>query len=805
MTVVRNETKAFGGPGIAPRWTRGAKDAVGTAYSSSSRVWFTASAGILNEIYYPTIDRPQVRDLQFLVTDGRTFLHDERRDLATTMEYIDHHALGVRVVNRDPQDRYLIDKEIIADPHQPAVLTRVRFEVRDPSLRLRLFVLVAPHLDVGGWHNTATITEVAERKLLTATGDQQKTWLACAATVPFRKCSSGYVGESDGWTDLQDFEMDWEFDTAPDGNVALTGEFDLSETSEFTLGIAFGDGLHNAASTLVQALGFPFAHRRRRFVAQWRRAVPHVESLAKHSGDGGELFHMSHRILLAHEDKTYPGAMIASMSIPWGETKSDEDLGGYHLVWPRDMVHSATGLLASGHTETPLRALMYLATAQQADGGFAQNFWINGDPYWTGIQLDEVAFPILLADQLRGADSLQDFDPYSMVMRGAGYLVREGPATEQERWEENAGYSPSTLASNIAALTCAAEFAASRGDRVTSRFLQEYADFVDAHVERWTVTTDGSLVPGIPRHYIRLHPVEPGDVAPNEDPNAGEITLRNRAPGEQAVFPAKDVVDGGFLELVRYGVRDARDPIITDTVRVIDEVLRVETPFGPCWRRYNHDGYGQRSDGTAFEGWGRGRAWPLLTGERGHHELAAGRSTAPYLRAMERFASDTRLLPEQVWDEPDLSQARMYHGRPTGAAMPLAWAHAEYIKLLRSTADGRIFDLVPGVAERYARGRRPSTLEIWKFNRQPKSVPGGSTLRIVARARFRLRHWPNGSEAPRDVESVATSIGIHFADLAPAGEGRAPFRFTFYWPESGNWEDREFQVDIVSAPVAALT
>ena len=221
------------------------------------------------------------------------------------------------------------------------------------------------------------------------------------------------------------------------------------------------------------------AEHRERFIEPWKRASRHVVPLAGASGDGGCLYRASHRVLLAHEDKTYPGAMIASLSIPWGERKGDDDLGGYHLVWTRDMVNSTTGLLAAGNTETPLRALIYLACSQRPDGGFHQNFWIDGEPYWPGIQLDEVAFPILLAWRLREAGALRDFDPYPMVLRAAGYLVREGPVTPQERWEENGGYSPSTLASNIAALTCAAAFARERHDEATAAFLERYADWLE--------------------------------------------------------------------------------------------------------------------------------------------------------------------------------------------------------------------------------------------------------------------------------------------------------------------------------------
>ena len=223
--------------------------------------------------------------------------------------------------------------------------------------------------------------------------------------------------------------------------------------------------------------------------------------------------------------------------------------------------------------------------------------------------------------------ALQDFDPYPMIAQAAAYLVRHGPVTQQERWEEVSGYSPSTLASNIAALICAACFSRERGDEPTAKFLEDYADFLDSHVESWTVTTQGSLVPGISRHYIRILPESVDNRQPEEDPNRGALTIANRPPDAQHKFPAKDIVDAGFLELVRYGIRKADDPLMVDSLHVVDAVLKVDTPFGPCWHRYNNDGYGQREDGGPFVTWGKGRAWPLLSGERGHYELAAGHDT----------------------------------------------------------------------------------------------------------------------------------------------------------------------------------
>ncbi|MFH1834358.1 MAG: glycoside hydrolase family 15 protein, partial [bacterium] len=772
MTTFRGTRNAFGWPGIEPRWTQGSKDGVGTAYSGDSRVWFTLWNGCITEVFYPTIDRAQVRDLQYLVSDGGSFFHEEKRDLRTTTERVGDSALAYRITNQDPGGRYGIIKEVIASPHLPCILQHTRVEADKHLLsRLRLYALCAPHLQVGGWGNNARVIEVDGHPLLAA--EKGGVWLVVGATVPFALCSVGYVGVSDGWTDLaENYRMDWKFDQALDGNVALTGELALEGATEFTLGLAFGDGLHAAVTTLLQALSVPFRMQAARYEEQWRRPSEKMLPLEAVSADGGNLYRSSYALLLAHEDKIFAGAFIASMSIPWGEARGDEDMGGYHLVWTRDMVNSATGLLAAGNTDTPLRALIYLAASQQGDGGFPQNFWVDGRPYWGGIQLDEVAFPIILAWRLQEEEALGDFDPYPMVLRAAGYLVRHGPATQQERWEEVSGYSPATLASNIAALVCAAQFARQRDDPVSAEFLEDYADFLECHVEEWTVTSDGTLHPEVKRHYIRILPVDVDDPRPEEDPDRGILALKNVPPSEPSEHPAKDVVDPGFLELVRYGIRPADDPTILGSMRVADAALKVDTPAGPCWHRYNHDGYGQREDGGPFEGWGRGRAWPLLTGERAHYELSLGKDVSDLVAAMEQFASPTGLLPEQVWDEDDNPRLHMYLGKPTGSAMPLMWAHAEYIKLLRSARDGRVFDRVEAVARRYLHDR-PSCkkLEIWKPNRQPQRVGRGTALRIQAPRGFKLLYTLDDWKTQILVDAATTGLGIDFTDfLVPTNQ-----------------------------------
>lgn len=788
---------APGAPGVEPRWTSSKKAAVGTAYAASSRVWFTISHGIVNEVYYPTIDRPQMRDLGFLISDGQTFCHDEKRDLKSTFEYIDKDALAVRITSRDPEGRYTLIKEIISDPHYPVILIRARIEGEESLLRrLKAYALLAPHLEGGGAGNSGRAVRVSGHKVLLAW--KEPTSLSMAVDCDFTRISCGYVGTSDGWQDLNDnLQMDWEYGQALNGNIALMGEIDIANNRQFTLAVGFGRGHHAAMSSMMQALATPFDAHVARFLEQWQRAK-FPKDLSSAAMDGGRLLGISRNVLLTHEDKTYPGAFIASMSIPWGQSKSDDDLGGYHLVWTRDMVQSATALMACGRMETALRALVYLATTQRPDGSFAQNFWVNGTPYWTGLQLDEVAFPLMLAWRLWKADALGNFDIFPFVQNAAGFLLRHAPVTQQERWEENAGYSPSTLAAVIAGLICASDIVTAHGSPEMADMMCIFADWLESHLEDWTVTNDGVLHPEIKRHYMRIRPPQCGDPYAADNCASGMLHLANRAPGQKYEFEAREIIDHGFLELVRYGIRAADDPLIVDSLKVVDAVLKVETPRGPCWRRYNHDGYGQRHDGGPYEGWGQGRAWPLLAGERAHYELAAGHDVKPLIAAYEHFSSQGGMLPEQIWDAPDLPGEGMYLGRPSGSAMPLAWAHAEYLKLLRSVVDGQIFDRIPVVADRYLKKRKPNCVEIFHLDRKLHHIAPGKTLRVQAQAPFRLiwtdDNWTNTNT--QDAKHAGT-IGS-FADIVVGKKQQAPIQFTFYWSTEGRWENQNYSVDVGS-------
>jgi glucoamylase len=617
------------------------------------------------------------------------------------------------------------------------------------------------------------------------------------------------VGASDGYTDLsQHLRMTWNFGKALNGNVAVMGEIDVAKNRQFTVAIGLGRGNHSALSNMLQSLSIPFMQHRTRFIEEWHRALaPAV--LGEVSSDNGKLMRVSHAVILAHEDKTYSGAFIASASIPWGASKSDDDLGGYHLVWTRDMVQSATALLACGRVEAARGALVYLACTQHPDGAFAQNFWINGIPYWSGIQLDEVAFPIILAWRLWKVEGLGKFDIVPFVTAAASFLVRYAPITQQERWEENAGYSPSTLAVVISALICAADILRHQGSEEAGVFLEEYADWIEARLDRWTTTMEGTLVPGITHHYMRIRPPAAGESFHNSQIPPGMIHIANRGPDEQFAYKADAVVDAGFLELVRYGIRRPDDPLIVDSLKVVDAVLKIETPYGPCWRRYNHDGYGQRKDGGPYMGWGQGRAWPILTGERAHYELAAGRDVRPYIAALEKFSSFGGMLPEQIWDHADLPSEDMYFGRAAGSAQPLVWAHAEYLKLLRSVTDNQVFDCISVVHDRYISGRHREHfrryLGIFQLGRPISVVVQGGVLRIVDATCFSVTYSTDNWATKTQLDAHTLGRVGCFADIPIAADQTGSIVFTLYWPGDDRWLGRNYEVVVHAVPPAEGT
>lgn len=790
------KTEAPGSPGIESRWARGDKDGVGTAYTPASKIWFTLWNGIITEVYYPHVDNPQISQLFLTYTDGFSFCDDEIHGMHHKVETLGNSSMGYRVTSTDSSDRFTLIKEIITDSYSPTLL--VKFKVIKNAGwndNIAFYLTVFPHIDGEGKNNHAYVLRRNGNTILMAF--KNNTYMALRSNSGLLEASAGYVGVSDGHSDLlSNMKLTHQYDDAESGYVSLTGKVHFDANMEFVIGLSFGNSEVSALSNLNQSLSIPFAQLQAKFVNAWEKKISSLLDLAPYSGDGGMLFKTSYALIMAHEDKTNYGAITASLSIPWGELSDDSNRGGYHLVWSRDLFNAVTGLMAAGDNETPLKSLIYLDANQLDNGTFQQNFWINGKPYWSAIQLDQIAYPIMLAYRLSKVNGLKQFDPMPMVYKAASSIIKIGPVTQQDRWEENSGFSVSTIAANISGLVCASCFSRNEGNIDLADFFLSYADFLERNIEKWTVTHSGTLLSDVNTHYVRINPAEFNSVCPDESLDGKLIKIKNFPPGSQDTFPANSIVSTGFLHLVRFGIRRPDDPIILNTLNVIDKVLKTDTPYGPVWHRYNKDGYGQAADGTGYSGAGVGRGWPLLSGERGHYELVAGHDPNPFVKSMEQFASETRMIPEQVWDTKDLEEKHLFLGQKTGSATPLVWAHAEYLKLLRSIKDSRIFDQIDEVKRRYIDDR--SLLlkyEIWKLNRQLKEASASMPIRFIIDRPFRLL-VQNGVISEATADSKDTKIGLYYLDLDVSSYSNRDLVFKIFWLDSNQESDSTFTINI---------
>ncbi len=798
MTLAAGPNPAPGRPGIQPRWTSSAKSGVGTAISGQSRVWFTISHGIVNEVYYPRIDQANTRDFGLLVADGAQFFSEEKRDAASTIVPLAQGVPAYRVTNACNRGRYRITKLIFADPLRDVLIQSVQFEaLRGRIGDYHVYALLAPHIGNGGYGNTGWSGEYKGVPMLFA--QRGDTTLALACSAGFRQMSCGYVGVSDGWQDVSTHKrMCWSYTDAPDGNIALTGDIEVSRgDGSFVLVLAFGRNAAEAGQRARVSLLENIELVIERYRRGWQAFQEQCLDLGEVEAAGFDPYRVSTAVLKTHEAKNFHGGMIASLSVPWGFAKGDDDLGGYHLAWPRDLVESAGGLLAAGDKTSARQTLRYLMSVQEADGHWPQNMWLDGTPYWNGIQMDETAFPILLAGALHRMGGLSGLDPWPMVRRAAAFLVCNGPVTQQDRWEEDGGYSPFTLAVEIAALLIAADFAERADEPDAARYLRQTADTWNQSIEPWMYARGSELArrAGVSGYYVRIAPI---DVAEAASCAGGFVPIKNRPLGEGAE-PCASIVSPDALALVRFGLRAASDPRIVNTVKVIDAVLKTETSTGPVWHRYNRDGYGEHADGGPFDGIGIGRGWPLLAGERAHYELALGNlaEARRLCRVMVAQSSAGGLIPEQVWDEADIAALELFNGHPSGSAMPLAWAHAEYIKLLRSLRDGRVFDTPSETVQRYQIDNVRSPYAFWRFSHKCRRIPLGSVLRVEVLAPAMV-HWSfDDWRTSHDTETTDSRLGMHWVDLAagglPAG-GR--IRFTFYWFGAQRWEGSDFEVTI---------
>ncbi|MBV9997691.1 MAG: glucoamylase [Verrucomicrobia bacterium] len=704
------QSAAPGSPGGNPDWLPANKSGFGTSYTTASNVWFTLQGGRLSEVYYPRLDTPSVRNLDFVVTDGQSFAI-RAQDAPTSTRLMNLEGLTFQITNTDTANHWRLTTTYVTDPARATLLIDVEFTSLD-GRPYQLYAVYQPQLNNPPLKGPLSESGVTQDGALLAADAQMKVASALVASPAFSETSDGYLGTSDGWTDLsQHYRLTAQYSSAPAGTVVQTGRLPLTGLSDrrhATLALGFAavesaalDTANASLTTGFERVAESYARGWGRYLDSLRYAPPSLFTTSQR-----QLYAVSAMVLAASEDKTYRGAFIASPTMPWAfGTGLDSPSDAYHLVWSRDLYEMVTALIDDGDRAAAGRALDFLFNVQQkADGSFPQNSKVDGTPVWGGLQLDEVGDPIILAYQLGRTDAAT----WSHVKRAADFLVNftttdafgthSAPYTPGERWENQSGYSPSSTASEIAGLVCAAYIAQANGDAASAQRYLSTADSWQAQLEQWMVTTNGpySRFP----YYLRL--------TKDGNPNAGTTySLGDSGPSS---IDQRKVVDAGFLELVRLGIRPAYNFIILNSLQVVDAQLGTVTPNGIFWHRYNFDGYGETDTGAP---WNvnppdtfitHGRLWPIFAGERGEYDLAAYNlfGAEGHLIAIARTANEGYMLPEQVWDDRSPSgQPGFVPGAGTTSATPLAWTHAQFIRLAWDIAAGRVAEQPAIVAERY--------------------------------------------------------------------------------------------------------
>ena len=678
--VVTLSLVAPGAPGVDQQFLPADKAGLITAHSATGKVWATVQReGGLGEIFYPTVGGPAARALRFVVADhhGHAWLAS-----GASTELVDSHSLRYRQTFAGTGWR--LTASYVTDPARNTVLADLALDGRG----FDLYAVYDPALGNSRGHDSGRTAG----KVLVATDDGAAS--ALAASPPIQAASSGFAGVSDGLTDLlADGRMDWHYSSAEPGSLVQTAALAPRSTLALGFGPAAGDAISAATSSLrrgFRPISHDFAYGWRQYLAGLRPPPPAADP---------DLYRVSAMVLAASEDKTHPGAYVAAPASPWAFGRDDPS-GPYHLVWSRDLYQIATALLATGDRAGASRALDFLFGSQQKpDGSFPQNSRLDGTPVWGGLQLDEVALPIVLAYQLGRTDART----WAGAKKAADFLLsftQDGfaaPWTPAERWENQSGYSPNTIATEIAGLVCAAYLARANGDEASSARYLATADDWQSKVKGWTVTTTGPYSSG--PYFLRL--------TKDGNPNAG--TTYNIGDSGPSNVDQRTVVDPSFLDLVRLGVLPANDPAVVNTLRVVDAQLGYATRNGFFWHRASFDGYGEKANGDPWD-FGlpddslitRGRGWPLLGGERGEYLLAAGdvRGARTQLATLARAAGPGLMLPEQVWDLQ--APPGVAPGTPTTSATPLTWAHAQFLRLARDVAAGRVLEQPDIVAARYA-------------------------------------------------------------------------------------------------------
>jgi glucoamylase len=744
-------SQAPGGPGAASHFDLARKDCLGTARNRTSKVWYTVADGVLSDVYYPTVDNTNVETLQYVVTDGASFTDLQTRDMTYTATALDPAGMACRVTATAKSGRYRIVTDYLTDPGRATVVMRARFQPLVGSRAdYRLYVRFDPTVNGnggGGADNagadTGTVDTSTGHPVPVAIDTQtatiaanrdyaQPVYAALDASTPFTQVSNGFAGsDSDGLSQLdKDHALTTTWTDATGGNLVQTARVDLARSADLTLALGFGASQQQAVATAGASLRAQLATLLAAYEGGWLTydaglRLPATAGLAR-------AYYLSANVLKASEDKTFPGAIVASLASPWGQAVEAGDnsltyFGSYREVFARDLYETFTGLLLDGDLATARDTVRFLFERQQlADGSMPRNSLVNGKlaPDSFNTQLDEVTFPILMALQA----GLTDPAFYrAHVKRAADFAISHGPSFGPERWEEQSGFSPSTIAAEVAGLIAAAHIADGAGDKASARVYRGVADDFQRSVKGWTVTTNGPKDPK--PYFIRL--------SKNGDPNeAVTYNVGNGGP----TLDQREVIDAGFLELPRLGLFADDDPDVVRSLQVVDATIRSTTASGTGWHRYNGDGYGDGNDDGhpwAPTDKGNGHLWPVLDGERAEHQLAVGdRATAADLaNTMRRFSSGVGLIPEQDWENPDLppspfgtppevASIGFANGHPAGSAAPLTWSAAQFVRLVRDLDAGRLLERPADTVDRYVAHHQQATRVAITAPPDKTAVPG---------------------------------------------------------------------------------
>jgi glucoamylase len=734
-------------------WGPGRKMAFGAAPGSKSKLWYTLADGALSEVFFPSIDRVALHELRFFASASGSPPVDDAGDGQHSVKWFAPGTPGFTVDSTHHE--YRLTKEYFSDPEENAVLIAATFTPELPDVRL--FMQASAHWQPGSEGNFGQVIDTHPPALLMR---QQDVWMCIVG--PFSRATIGYFQSSDLQVDLHDGDghLTNLYDRAGPGNVAVGAELGV-RAGAFQLAIGFAHTRADAEEVARHVLQKGAGNVRASFERAWRTQTDLPPALIKVSGDEGALASSSLAVLRCLEDKSHAGAFIAAPCSPWGESNHNGN-HVYHLVWPRDLCRIATALLDAGDTDAALRAFRHLQSRQRPDGGWFQNWFVDGTPHWTSTELDQVALPILLAWRL-GVAGFLDHDPYPVMVRPAAqFLLREGPLTQLDRWEDLGGLSPSTMAACIAALIVAGEFAHEAGEHIAASHLRAVADYWNDRVEEWCSTPAGQ--------YVRL---------------AGDPDMR---PTVGAVAPE-------FLELVRYGLRRPKDERILRSLQGVDATLKVTLPAGPSWRRYAGDLYGEKDDGSPWDGSGRGRAWPVLTGERARHFFSMGLPATEIVRSLEGFAGPGLMLPEQVWDAADIPAKGLYFGRATGSASPLGWAHAEYLELLVTIALGGFPDIVLPARRRYTEGQAQEPAFVWTHRHQITHMTPGRRLRVQLPRPGSIHYSFDDWKTFAEVEAIDTTLGVWVAEV-PSNKLAAGTTFSWTAHYMTGWEGKNYTLTV---------